>query len=291
MKKVLGIDIGGTKIRMGIIDSNGKIFYEEQVPTAFPLYVYLEQQVLRILALYPEVEAIGVGTHGFVDPKEGRVIYATEILPGWSGTAVKQQLEKATGKRVELENDANCVALAESKFGAAKGLDRVVCLTLGTGLGGGVLWDGKLLSGGPHGGAGELGHMLLYPGGVLCPCGRRGCGEQYVSGTAIRRRIKEAGLDITPQELFEKAAVDLVCMQVVEGFTADLAFIVSNLQAAFDMEMMIIGGGVSESAELWWDLFLKQLEPQLLNPLAVEVAQFENDAGILGAALLVLEED
>lgn len=291
MKKVLGIDIGGTKIRMGIIDSNGKIFYEEQVPTAFPLYVYLEQQVLRILALYPEVEAIGVGTHGFVDPKEGRVIYATEILPGWSGTAVKQQLEKATGKRVELENDANCVALAESKFGAAKGLDRVVCLTLGTGLGGGVLWDGKLLSGGPHGGAGELGHMLLYPGGVLCPCGRRGCGEQYVSGTAIRRRINEAGLDITPQELFEKAAVDLVCMQVVEGFTADLAFIVSNLQAAFDMEMMIIGGGVSESAELWWDLFLKQLEPQLLNPLAVEVAQFENDAGILGAALLVLEED
>ena len=291
MKKVLGIDIGGTKIRMGIIAANGEIFYEEQVPTAFPLYVYLEQQVLRILALYPEVEAIGVGTHGFVDPKEGSVIYATEVLPGWSGTAVKQQLEKSTGKQVELENDANCVALAESKFGAAKGLDRVVCLTLGTGLGGGVLWDGKLLSGGPHGGAGELGHMLLYPNGVLCPCGRKGCGEQYVSGTAIRRRIKEAGLSITPQELFENAAVDPVCMQVVRGFTADLAFIVSSLQAAFDMDMMIIGGGVSESAEFWWDLFLQQLEPQLLNPLAVEVAQFENDAGILGAALLVLEEE
>ena len=193
MTKVLGIDIGGTKIRMGVIDANGEIFYDEQVPTAFPLYAYLEQQVLRVLALHPEVAAIGIGTHGFVDPKEGRVIYATDILPGWTGTAVKEQLEKATGKLVELENDANCVALAESKFGAAKGLDRVVCLTLGTGLGGGVLWDGKLLSGGRHGGAGELGHMLLYPGGVLCPCGRKGCGEQYVSGTAIRRRIKEAG--------------------------------------------------------------------------------------------------
>lgn len=291
MTKVLGIDIGGTKIRMGVIDANGEIFYDEQVPTAFPLYAYLEQQVLRVLALHPEVAAIGIGTHGFVDPKEGRVIYATDILPGWTDTAVKEQLEKATGKLVELENDANCVALAESKFGAAKGLDRVVCLTLGTGLGGGVLWDGKLLSGGRHGGAGELGHMLLYPGGVLCPCGRKGCGEQYVSGTAIRRRIKEAGLNVTPQELFENAAKDPACMQVVEGFTTDLAFIVSNLQAAFDMDMMVIGGGVSESAELWWELFLQKLEPQLLNPLAVEIAQFENDAGILGAALLVLEEN
>ena len=291
MTQVLGIDIGGTKIRMGVIDANGEIFYDEQVPTAFPLYAYLEQQVMRVLALHPEVAAIGIGTHGFVDPKEGRVIYATDILPGWTGTAVKEQLEKATGKLVELENDANCVALAESKFGAAKGLDRVVCLTLGTGLGGGVLWDGKLLSGGRHGGAGELGHMLLYPGGVLCPCGRKGCGEQYVSGTAIRRRIKEAGLNVTPQELFENAAKDPACMQVVEGFTTDLAFIVSNLQAAFDMDMMVIGGGVSESAELWWELFLQKLEPQLLNPLAVEIAQFENDAGILGAALLVLEEN
>lgn len=290
MTKVLGIDIGGTKIRIGIIDGAGEIFYDEQVPTQFPLYAYLEEQVQRLLALYPEVAAIGIGTHGFVEPKEGRVIYATDILPGWSGTLVKAQLEQATGKKVEVENDANCVALAEAKFGAAKGLDRVVCLTLGTGLGGGVLWDGELLSGGPHGGAGELGHMLLYPNGVLCPCGRKGCGEQYVSGTAIRRRIKEANLKVTPQELFENAASDPACMQVVEEFTADLAFIVSSLQAVFDMEMMIIGGGVSESAELWWDLFLQQLEPQLLNPLAVEVAQFENDAGILGAALLVLEE-
>ena len=291
MTKVLGIDIGGTKIRLGIIDATGEIFYDEQVPTQFPLYAYLEEQVQRLLNLHPEVAAIGIGTHGFVEPKEGRVIYATDILPGWSGTLVKAQLEQATGKKVELENDANCVALAEAKFGAAKGLDRVACWTLGTGLGGGVLWDGKLLSGGPHGGAGELGHMLLYPNGVLCPCGRKGCGEQYVSGTAIRRRIKEAGLNVTPQQLFENAAIDPACMQVVKGFTADLAYIVSNMQAAFDMEMLIIGGGVSESAEFWWDIFLQQLEPQLLNPLAIEVAQFENDAGILGAALLVLEEN
>lgn len=289
MANVLGIDIGGTKVRMGVIDANGNILYEEQIPTIIPLYPYLEENVLRILALRPDINAIGVGTHGFVDPKQGKVIYAAETIPGWTGTPIKEWLEKATGKRVEVENDANVVALAEAKFGAAKGLDRVVVLTLGTGLGGGVLWDGKLLSGGPHGGAAELGHMILYPNGVKCACGRLGCSEMYVSGTALRRRIKGAGLPITPPELFEKAKTDPAAKQVVEEFTLDLALVISSLQAAFDMEMVIIGGGVSEAADLWMDSLQRQLKPMLLNPLDIEVARFENDAGILGAALLVLE--
>lgn len=289
MANVLGIDIGGTKVRMGVIDANGNILYEEQIPTIIPLYPYLEENVLRILAQRPDISAIGVGTHGFVDPKQGKVIYAAETIPGWTGTPIKEWLEKATGKRVEVENDANVVALAEAKFGAAKGLDRVVVLTLGTGLGGGVLWDGKLLSGGPHGGAAELGHMILYPNGVKCACGRLGCSEMYVSGTALRRRIKEAGLTITPPELFENAKTDPAAKQVVEEFTMDLALVISSLQAAFDMEMVIIGGGVSEAADLWMDSLQRQLKPMLLNPLDIEVARFENDAGILGAALLVLE--
>ena len=289
MANVLGIDIGGTKVRMGVIDANGNILYEEQIPTIIPLYPYLEENVLRILAQRPDISAIGVGTHGFVDPKQGKVIYAAETIPGWTGTPIKEWLERATGKRVEVENDANVVALAEAKFGAAKGLDRVVVLTLGTGLGGGVLWDGKLLSGGPHGGAAELGHMILYPNGVKCACGRLGCSEMYVSGTALRRRIKEAGLPITPPELFENAKTDPAAKQVVEEFTLDLALVISSLQAAFDMEMVIIGGGVSEAADLWMDSLQRQLKPMLLNPLNIEVARFENDAGILGAALLVLE--
>ncbi|MDQ0428475.1 glucokinase [Planomicrobium stackebrandtii] len=290
MAKVLGVDIGGTKVRMGVIDDLGQILYEEQIPTQIPLYPYLEENILRVLAAQPNVSAIGVGTHGFVDPKQGKVIYAAETLPGWTNTPVKEWLEKATGKRVEVENDANAVALAEAKFGAARGLDRVVVLTLGTGLGGGVLWDGKLLSGGPHGGAAELGHMILYPNGVKCACGRLGCSEMYVSGTALRRRIREAGLAITPPELFGNAQTDPKAKQVVEEFTGDLALVISSLQAAFDMEMVIIGGGVSEAADLWMESLQRQLKPMLLNPLDVEVARFENDAGILGAALLVLEQ-
>ncbi|ANU24228.1 ROK family protein [Planococcus donghaensis] len=289
MEKVLGVDIGGTKIRMGIIDASGQIIYEEKIPTIIPLYPYLEENILRILAEQPEVQAIGIGTHGFVDPKQGKVIYAAETLPGWTDTPVKEWLQKATGKRVEVENDANVVALAEAKFGAAQGLDRVVVLTLGTGLGGGVLWDGKLLSGGPHGGAAELGHMILYPNGVKCACGRLGCSEMYVSGTALKRRIKEAGLPVTPPELFENAQTDPAAKKVVEEFTADLALVISSLQAVFDMEMVIIGGGVSEAAGLWMASLQEKMDTVLLNPVPVEVAQFENDAGILGAALLVLE--
>ncbi|WP_088009477.1 ROK family protein [Indiicoccus explosivorum] len=287
MVKVAGIDIGGTKIRMAVVDETGNVFHDERIKTEIPLYPYLEKHVLRLMENHPEVEAIGIGTHGFVDPVNGRIIYATETLPGWTGTEVKKQLEQATGKRVEVENDANCAVLAEAAFGAAKGKERVVCLTIGTGLGGGILWDGKLLSGGPHGGAAEVGHMLLYPGGVTCTCGRKGCFEQYVSGTALRRRIQEAGLDIAPDELFIKAESDPAAREVVEGFVKDLAYIISTLQAALDMELVVIGGGVSESAEHWWHLLSKELDRVLLHPLEVKIAQHENDAGILGASLLV----
>jgi len=289
MKKVLGVDIGGTKIRMGIIDNAGNILFEKTVPTQFPLYSYLEKLVQRELVDFPEVTAIGIGTHGFVEPKAGRLAYATDILPGWTGTEVKKQLQNATGRRVEVENDANCAALAEVRVGAAQGLGRVVCLTLGTGLGGGIVWDGKLLSGGIHGGAAEIGHMVLYPNGVHCVCGRKGCLEQYISGTALRRRIEEAGLTIEPESLFKEALVSESAKRIVDSFTDDLAIAVSSLQAIFDMEMLVVGGGVSESAEFWWQQFEQRLEPMLLNPLIVKTAKFENDAGILGAALLVLD--
>lgn len=289
MANVMGVDIGGTKIRLGIIDVAGTILYDEKIPTQFPLYPYLEKNVLRIIESYPEVESIGIGTHGFVDPKKGHILFATEALPGWTGTKVKEQLEAATRRHVEVENDANCAALAEAKFGAAKGFARVVCLTLGTGLGGGIIWDGKLLSGGPNGGAAELGHMTLYPDGAACTCGRKGCYEQYVSGTGIQRRIHEAGLAMTPFEMFQTATTNNSSRKILEAFTHDLAIVISSLQAVFDMDSVVIGGGVSESAGFWWPQLIDQLELVLLNPLDVQTAKFGNDAGVLGAALLVLE--
>lgn len=287
MNKVLGIDIGGTKIRFAIIDSEGDFVHDVKIPTEFPLYPYMEKYIQSILQQFPEVDAIGIGTHGFVDSQRGRIVFSTDAMPGWSGTELKMQLEQATGKRVEVENDANCAAFAEAKFGAAKGYGRVVCLTLGTGLGGGIVWDGKLLSGGRHGGAAEIGHMTLYPGGALCACGRKGCSEQYVSGTGLRRIINEAGLEIKPEELFELAQHDGRAQKLVDDFTRDLAAVISSLQAIFDMDVIVIGGGVCESADYWMPCLNNHLNALLLNPLEVKIADFRNEAGVLGASLLV----
>ena len=293
---VLGVDIGGTKIRMGIIDSNGQVVVDHVVPTQVPLYPFLEENVLELIEKYPQIQAIGIGTRGMVDAENGVITFETETLPGWQGTEVKSLLEKATGLRVEVNNDANCAGLAEARLGAAKGFRRTVCLTVGTGLGGGIVLDGQILNG-AHGGGGEVGHLILYPNGHVCTCGRPGCSEQYVSGTALRRQIGERQiLDdnqqlISPHQLFGMAnAGHVEAKSLTKKFTSDLAIVISSLQAVLDMDCVVIGGGVSESANEWWHYLEEALEPLLLKPLTVKKAQFRNEAGMLGAALLVIDD-
>lgn len=295
--KVLGVDIGGTKIRMGIVGLDGQVLEDFQVPTEVPLYPYLEKKILQVLKEHTEIKAIGIGTRGMVDAENGVITFETETLPGWQGTEVKSLLEKASGLRVEVNNDANCASLAESMLGAAKGFRRTLCLTLGTGLGGGFVEDGKIMNG-KHGGACEVGHTILYPGGHVCSCGRPGCSEQYVSGTALRRFIAEQNIVdennqlISPNHLFELALEGhTVAQAVTQKFTSDLAIVISSLQAVLDMDCVVIGGGVSESADSWWDLLMDALEPLLLKPLDVKRAKFGNESGMLGAALLVLEDE
>jgi len=294
--KVLGVDIGGTKIRMGIVNSNGQVTEDLVVPTQIPLYPYLEKTIVQLLKEHPQIEAIGIGTRGMVDAENGVITFETETLPGWQGTEVKSLLEAATGLRVEVNNDANCAGLAESRIGSAKGYRRTVCLTVGTGLGGGIVIDGQIMNG-THGGGGEVGHMILYPNGHVCSCGRPGCNEQYVSGTALRRMIEEMQIVddekklVTPNHLFLLANEGHVeALSLVKKFTSDLAIVISSLQAVLDMDCVVVGGGVSESADSWWDYLMSALEPLLLKPLIVKRAMFGNEAGMLGAAFLVLTD-
>lgn len=295
--EVLGVDIGGTKIRMGIVDSNGKVLVDRVVPTQVPLYPYLEKSIVELLKEYPQIQAIGIGTRGMVDAENGVITFETDTLPGWQGTEVKSLLEKATGLPVEVNNDANCAGLAEARLGSAKGYRRTVCLTIGTGLGGGFVIDGQIMNG-THGGAGEVGHMILYPNGHVCSCGRPGCSEQYVSGTALRRLIAEMQIVdenkklVTPNHLFQLANEgNDEALTVIKKFTSDLAIVISSLQAVLDMDCVVIGGGVSESADSWWVFLMNALEPLLLKPLVVKKAMFGNEAGMLGAAFLVLEDE
>lgn len=292
--KVLGLDIGGTKIRMGIVDSDGNVIENHIIPTKIPLYPYLERQIISFLNKHPEIEAIGIGTRGMVDAESGVITYEGDTLPGWQGTEVKSLLEKACGLRVEVNNDANCAGLAESRIGAAKGFKRTVCLTLGTGLGGGFVMDGQVMNG-THGGAGEVGHMILYPNGHVCNCGRHGCSEQYVSGTALRYMIAQKQIMdeennlISPNRLFELVREGHPdALEITKKFTTDLAIVISSLQAVLDMDCVVIGGGVSESSQGWWDYLMEALKPLLLKPLTVKKAEFGDEAGMLGAALLVL---
>ncbi|MFO1446275.1 ROK family protein [Bacillus sp. Bva_UNVM-123] len=293
MKKVLGVDIGGTKIRLGVVNEIGEVLEDRTIPTKLPLYPYLEEQILKVKAEYPELEGIGIGTRGMVDAKTGVVTFEKE-LEGWQGTPVKSLLEKATGIRVEINNDANCAALAEVVLGAAKGFERVVCLTIGTGLGGGLVFDGQVMNG-MHGGAGEVGHMILYPNGLACGCGRSGCSEQYVSGTALRRMIQEqqiidpkTGELVLPQNIFQLAENGVSnAIAVRERFLSDFAIIIASLQAVLDIDCVVVGGGVSESADDWWEILIKKVDPLKLNPLQIRRAAFGNEAGMLGAAMLV----
>ncbi|MGM9966491.1 MULTISPECIES: ROK family protein [unclassified Rummeliibacillus] len=295
MSLVLGVDIGGTKIRIGVVSETGEVIADTTIPTKLPLYPYLEEKILEVQKQFPNLIGIGIGTRGMVDSEEGIVTFETE-LPGWKGTHVKKQLQAATGIRVEINNDANCAALAESYLGSAKDYRRVVCLTVGTKLGGGIIIDGNVMNG-AHGGGGEIGHMILYPNGILCGCGRYGCSEEYVSGTALRRLILNNNVIdpkteelVTPHELFKMAANGHKgAIAVRNAFLTDFAIVISNLQAILDMDCVVIGGGVSESSDDWWSFLLTEVEPLKLKPLEIKKAVFGNEAGMLGAALLVID--
>ncbi|MEI4770632.1 ROK family protein [Psychrobacillus sp. FJAT-51614] len=296
MKKVLGVDIGGTKIRLGVVNETGKVLSDTTIPTILPLYPYLEEQVLKMIENFPDISGIGIGTRGMVDAKTGVVTFETE-LEGWQGTPVKAQLEAATSLRVEINNDANCAALAEGRLGVAKDYERVVCLTVGTKLGGGFVFGGNVENG-VHGGAGEVGHLILYPHGLLCGCGRQGCSEQYVSGTALKRLIDEenvidpnTGELVIAHNLFRLASSGLPsAVTVRERFLSDFAIVISNLQAVLDMDCVVIGGGVADSADDWWEGLLAKVEPLKLKPFEIKRASFGNEAGMLGAAMLVMDD-
>lgn len=297
MKKVLGVDIGGTKIRMGVVNEQGEVLVDKTIPTILPLYPYLEEQILAIINDVPDISGIGIGTRGMVDAETGVITFETE-MPGWQGTPVKALLEAATGLPVEINNDANCAALAEARLGAAAEYKQVVCLTVGTKLGGGIVLDGKVMNG-INGGGGEVGHLILYPNGIVCGCGRPGCSEEYVSGTAIKRLIQEQNVInaetnelAKPHDVFRLAANGHTgAIAVRDRFLSDFAIVISSLQAVLDMDCVVIGGGVSDSADFWWEELLAKVEPLKLKPVQVKRATFGNEAGMLGAAMLVIESN
>lgn len=197
MGLTIGVDIGGTKIAAGVVDEEGSILETVKVPTPSTSEGVIDAIVaaVRQVSTGHQIEAVGIGAAGYVDDKRATVLFAPNI--NWRHEALKDKVEQRVGLPVVVENDANAAAWGEYRFGAGQGHSDVICITLGTGLGGGIIIGNKLRRG-RFGVAAEFGHVRVVPDGLLCGCGSQGCWEQYASGRALVRYAKQRA-NATPE--------------------------------------------------------------------------------------------
>lgn len=310
----VGIDLGGTNIAVGLVNEEGKIIHKDSVPT---LRERSYQEIIKDMAMLvlkvindagisiDQVENIGVGSPGTPNCKDGVLVYNNNL--NFRNVPVRSEIQKYINLPVYLDNDANCAALAESVAGAAKGAQSSVTITLGTGIGGGVVIDKKTYSGFNYAGA-ELGHTVIMVNGEHCTCGRKGCWEAYASATALIRQTKKAAQenqDSLINKLIEgdlaridaKTAFDaakqgdktgeLVVKQYIKYISEGLI----NMINIFMPEVLVIGGGVCKEGEY----LLKPLRELIklgvyskddIPQTQLKTAEMGNDAGIVGAAML-----
>jgi glucokinase len=290
--QVIGVDLGGSAIKLGRFDRQGACLQSLTIATPQPAspQAVLQAIVAAIAQIDPEQksEAIGVGTPGPADAA-GRIARVAINLVGWQDIPLADWLEAATGKPTVLANDANCAGLGEYWLGAGKQFQDVVVLTLGTGVGGAVILNGKLFVG-RDGAGGELGLITLNPDGPDCNSGNAGSLEQYTSVRAIRRRT---GLE--PHELGDRAeAGDAEAIAFWQAYGRDLGAGLASLIYILTPEAVIIGGGISASAKFFFPAVQSEIDRRVLPSsragLQLLPAELGNQAGIVGAAKLAWQK-
>ena len=298
---ILSIDIGGTAVKMGLVDHEGAIHARHEASVCFdhyqtPILTTVIREAQAFLARESaQIEGIGVSATGQVDDRAGAVIGTNGKIPHYEGAQIKRDMEAAFGVPVFALNDANAAALGECFAGRAKGVQNVLMVTLGTGVGGGIVLGGKIF-GGTRGIAGELGHFTLYQDGPRCPCGKRGCFESYAATTALVRRAKEATgeADMNGRIVFSRAADgDQAMLAVLSAWIDDIAAGISGLVHIFNPQMVLIGGGVSAQEALLIaplrERVMRSVMPRFGECLRLEAATLGNDAGMIGAAKFYLD--
>ena len=309
----IGIDVGGTTAKAGVVDEAGQILYKSSCKTG------IERDFEDIAADMAELcrhivresghemaegAAVGVGIPGEQSPKTGLVAFCNNL--GWVDVPLMQRLRDALGLPVYVDNDANVAALAESAFGASRDVKSSILITLGTGVGGGIVRDQRIHTG-AHGVGGEIGHMVVVVDGEPCNCGHRGCWEKYASATAIIRMgralmeekpdcvlARQMGGDAA--NLNAKAVLDLAkagdadCAGIFETYVKYLCVGLANLINIYDPDMLVLGGGVAHAGDFLLDAVRAALGDYVYCPALswarVELARLGNDAGIIGAAML-----
>lgn len=310
----VGVDIGGMSVKCGIVDENGKLLYKKTAP----IQAKAEENVILsdIATLISDtvrssgetkIEGIGIGCPGSVDDEAGVVRYSCNI--NFRKTPLVATLQKLTGiKNIKVSNDANCAALGEAMFGVGKGTKNSVLVTIGTGVGTGIIVDGRLLKGNRSAGS-EGGHIQIDIGGAMCGCGKTGHYEAYASATALMNQTKEAA-ELNPESYLAKYALehgidgktvficaeqgDKTAIKVLNRYIEYVGMGLVNFANIFFPEIIMIGGGISAEGEK----FVRPLEKYVrenvygaeYNPeISVVAATLKNDAGIIGAAALCMQ--
>jgi glucokinase len=303
----VGVDIGGTKVMAGVIDGTGSVLAMEQRPTLGHDVKAVEDTIVELVrgfATRYDVAAVGVGAAGFVDPTRSVVMFSPHLQ--WRREPLRAQVADRLRVPVVVDNDANAAALAEARFGAARGHRFVLCVTLGTGIGGALVLDQRVYRG-ANGMAGEFGHMQVVPQGHRCECGNRGCWEQYASGNALVRDARElvranspmahhlrdlvAGdADVLEGPQITEAARqgDPLSIELIGDVGTWLGVGLAGLAAAFDPHCIVIGGGLSAAGELLVGPTRQAFSRSLTgrghrDEPVITVAQLGPQAGMVGA--------
>ncbi len=312
MKYYVGIDFGGMSAKAGLFDEKGKMLLKDTVKTSredgYVTTVVKMAQLVRELAARQKVrvEAVGVGSPGVIDGSEGVVVRWSNY--DWRDKPLGKDLSEKLGIPVSVANDANAAALGEAKYGAGKNYQDSILITLGTGVGSGIVIGGKIFEG-FHGAGGEAGHMVIEVGGIPCGCGRRGCFEQYASASALLRETKRAMFEnkdslmwslvgdvekVDGKTAFDAAkAGDAAAQKVIKNYIMYLGEGILNLVGILRPQAILLGGGISNQGEFLLQPLRKYVSERLYVdcervPLVLLRATLGNDAGIYGAYALVV---
>ena len=311
----IGIDIGATNLKAGLVNEAGLLLATEKMKVseltdpakmAWTIYALIKKLCETASISMEKIASVGVGVPGTVEIHYGTILYTCN-LP-WRNVPLRKLFHQLSPLPLYIENDANCAALAEYYVGAGRGSKRFITITLGTGIGGGVIHNGKI-SHGANGMAGEVGHMVIERNGMACPCGRRGCWEQYASATALKRLTRYM-LDANPDSILRQVVDENdghvsgqsafiaarrgcpVGQQVCDQYVEYLAMGITNLVNLYQPDTLAIGGGVSNEEDSQLLLPVRRLVEQESIPCTAEKrtrivkAELGTQAGLIGAALL-----
>ncbi len=303
---VLAIDIGGTNVKAGLVDRAGNVSHSIHTPShaakGRDALLGVLHRVVHEQAARGRVVAVGCGSPGSVDHHTGAIVYMQAHIPAWTGTPLGAHLQEWAGVPATVDNDVNLIALGEHWQGAGRGARCQVSLALGTGLGGGVVDEGRLLRG-ARGHAGEFGHIIVRPGGEPCTCGNFGCAEVYAAPGAMARRAHwyltcgvpsslHAARQVGAEEIITHAAQgDHLCRKLMRDAITSLAALIWTLKQAYDADVFVIGGGLIKSGAAFMQPLQQELSqfygpPELQPILTLKVSELGDNAGIVGAAKL-----